>query len=780
MYRVYASDNEARINLGIRRRLAPLLSNNRRKIELMNALLFSLPGTPVIYYGDELGMGDNVYLGDRDGVRTPMQWSGDRNAGFSRANPQRLFLPTIIDPEYHYETVNVESQQANPSSLLWWMKRLVSLRKKHPVFGHGAIRFLSPENPRVLAFVRQHGDESVLVVANLSRFVQPVSLNLAEFAGWRPVEMFGKVKFPVIKDEPYFLSLGPHSFFWFLLEPATAASVAGPTGAQAPEVRCGVAAAKYLSAPELGRDLERLLPTVLPARRWFASKARTLRNARVAGRIPINQPGAAKGSRMLTLVKTEFAEGEPEIYAMPLAIDPRNPDQPRSSTLAILTDGSQTPHEIYDAMSDGEFARVLLRLSLSGGAIETDSACLRGTRIGPAVDDATLRSLAAKVPKLEQSNSTVFFGDSLIFKLFRRLDSGPNPEFEIGRHLTERVKFAHAAPLAGAVHLSEADGRERTLGVVLRFVPNQGDAWSWMLTQAVKFIEHAAALPATEAVNVLEMPAGGVFDPAAPGAAFSALVGQPIEAARLLGQRTAEMHAALADDRGDPAFAPEPFTLMYQRSLFQSIRNSVRSSMVMLTKAVPTLPESIRAAANELVQRESDLLAPVQAVTKAQLPGSRTRTHGDYHLGQVLWTGRDFVIIDFEGEPARSIGERRLKRSPLRDVAGMLRSFDYAAWCALRRHREMFPGGGEREGPLSAAAAAWSAWLGRSFANAYTERMSELNPALIGRDHQSQSLLLQLWMVEKVMYEIAYELNSRPDWVDIPVGAALALAHRPA
>ena len=219
MYRGYAADREMRINLGIRRRLAPLLENDRRKIELLNGLLFSLPGTPVLYYGDEIGMGDNVFLGDRNGVRTPMQWSADRNAGFSDGNRQRLFLPVNIDPEYHYEAVNVETQQNNPHSLLWWMKRLIAQRKQFRAFGRGSLEFLHPANRRVVAFLRQYEDETILVVANLSRFTQCFELDLSSLRGKRPVEVFGRTKFPPITDRPYFLSLGPHAFNWFYLEP---------------------------------------------------------------------------------------------------------------------------------------------------------------------------------------------------------------------------------------------------------------------------------------------------------------------------------------------------------------------------------------------------------------------------------------------------------------------------------------------------------------------------------------------------------------------------------
>src|SRR6266487_4187157 len=233
MYRAYTQDRLARLNLGIRRRLAPLLGNDRRRIELMNGLLYSLPGTPVLYYGDEIGMGDNIFLGDRNGVRTPMQWSADRNAGFSRANPQRLYLPIIIDPEYRYEAVNVEAQQNNGNSLLWWMKRLISFRKRSKVFGRGSLEILPSENRKVLAFVRRYQDEAVFVVANLSRFAQSVDLDLSAFKGRVPLELFGQTRFPPVSDAPYSLTLGPHIFYWFALPPQSveAVAVAGPTAA---------------------------------------------------------------------------------------------------------------------------------------------------------------------------------------------------------------------------------------------------------------------------------------------------------------------------------------------------------------------------------------------------------------------------------------------------------------------------------------------------------------------------------------------------------------------
>ncbi len=331
MYRVYAADKEQRINVGIRRRLAPLLGNDRRRIELLNALLFSLPGTPVLYYGDEIGMGDNFYLGDRNGVRTPMQWSADKNAGFSRANPQRLYLPVIVDPEYHYEAVNVEAQQGNPHSLLWWMRRMIALRKHHPAFSRGTMEFLHPDNHRVLAFVRRTEEETLLVLANLSRFAQYAELDLDEFAGLTPVELFGRSPFPKISTACYGLTLGPHSFLWFALlqdpaqlgrarqsgrSEAMAAMAGGPYRCRCWRSR-GAGGAFWRGRP--GGSLESVLLDVLPTRRWFGGKARTPRSVEIAEVIPA---GDDADGAVITLLNVDYADAEAEVYVLPLAFAP--------------------------------------------------------------------------------------------------------------------------------------------------------------------------------------------------------------------------------------------------------------------------------------------------------------------------------------------------------------------------------------------------------------------------------------------------------------------------
>ena len=783
MWRVYASDPAARINMGIRRRLAPLLDNNRRKIELMNALLFSMPGTPVVYYGDEIGMGDNIFLGDRNGVRTPMQWSADRNAGFSRANPQRLFLPAIIDPEYNFEAINVEAQMANPSSLLGWMRRLIALRKNHPVLGKGEIKFLTPSNAKVLAFIRDDGNEKLLVVANLSRFAQPVELDLADLPGVTPIELFGNTRFPsVAADGKYVLTVGPHGFYYFALE---AAATGTQSGADAPEIEVSLSGETLLDDPSFARAFSRRLPRLLPTRRWFVSKARTIRAVSIVDRLSVgvDEPTPMAVQRRLFLINVEFNEGEPEMYAVPLTATVAEAWSPtpaaEAGVLMQALDGSGSRWVVQDGMSDADFARSLLDVAMSERDIDGHKLRLAGRRIGETTVDAS--TLVPKLSDREQSNSNVVFGDQLILKLYRRIGDGENPELEIGEHLTTKSNFANTASIAGAVELAPIGGRStpQTLAVVLGYVPNQGDAWGVFLDDAVRFYEGLDALTTEQAAGLC-LP-GDTGCPTGPDAAppenVALLVAEPLELARLLGQRTAEMHAAIAEDAGDAAFAIEPYSAVYQRGLLQSMRNTTRATFDTLARRASALAGPAFEMAKELGTREADVLRAFRELTGRPIKSPRIRLHGDYHLGQVLWTGKDFVIIDFEGEPLRSVGERRLKKSPFRDVAGMIRSFDYAAWTALRKHNEILPGentpaGRERD---ARGALIWSTWLGHEFVRAYIARLKETRPDLLPSDSADAEVVLRSWVLEKALYEVRYELNSRPDWVDIPLRAVLAI-----
>jgi maltose alpha-D-glucosyltransferase / alpha-amylase len=798
MWRVYAADPAARINMGIRRRLAPLMDNSRRKIELMNALLFSMPGSPIVYYGDELGMGDNIFLGDRNGVRTPMQWSADRNAGFSRANPQRLLLPVIIDPEYNYETVNVEAQNGNPSSLLWWMKRLIALRKRTPALGRGEMRFLNPSNSKILAFVRADEEQQVLVVANLSRLSQPLELDLSPFVGFTPVEMFGNVRFPTIgADGKYTLALTPHGYYWFLLEPPKGDADAAIDGSAAPDVHISAADGRVLADDALRRHLENRLPRVLPTRRWFVSKARSIAGVSIVDRFHVRGSGDDNNDaqRAIFLTHVEFDEGEPEAYAIPLVAVPADAaatvatetaaptSAPEAPSQLLVTNGDGRRWAVRDGMSDPEFARLLLTTALRGRELRGQRLRIAGRRVSdPRTPLPDVDALSVHLPQREQSNTNVVFGEELIFKLYRKLGDGVNPELEIGEHLTARSEFANTAPIVAALEVVRDGGPPQTLAVVLTYVPHEDDAWSTFLDYAQRFFEGLDALP-PEQVNALCLPGdpGCAGGDEGPPQEVVTLIAEPLELVRLLGRRTAEMHAALADDQGEEAFRPEPYGPTYQRGLLQSMRNTMRATFQTVQQRSTTLEGEAAALARQMLAREHDIMTVFRGPATRGMRASRIRNHGDYHLGQVLWTGKDFVIIDFEGEPLRSVGERRLKRSPLRDVAGMVRSFDYAAWTGLRNHWALLPPEqhASREKHLRGARM-WGAWLGREFVRAYVARARELRSDLIPPTVGEVELLLRAWLLEKALYEVRYELNSRPQWVDIPLRAVIELLGSPA
>ncbi|MES1242606.1 MAG: maltose alpha-D-glucosyltransferase [Acidobacteriota bacterium] len=772
MYRVYASDPRARINLGIRRRLAPLLGNDRRRIELMNGLLFSLPGAPVLYYGDEIGMGDNIYLGDRNGVRTPMQWSPDRNAGFSRANPQKLFLPAVTDPEYHYEAVNVELQQGNPHSLLWWMRRVIALRKRHKAFSRGTLEFLYPRNHRVLSFLRRHGAETLLVVANLSRFAQHVELDLSAFRGATPVELFGRTPFPPIGDLPYLLTVGPHSFYWFSLEtepePLRLRRGASGSDAEIPELTLQ---GRWESCLE-GRckaDLETALQDLLPTRRWFGGigeKTRTIRHVSISESIPL-EPDDTR----LALVGVEYTDGEPETYALPLAFarGERAEQVLRDNRPAVLarlrSDDPAGTGLLYDALWDAGFARGLLdaiakRRRFKGDGLElaASPASSFRERLGEASPEPSIL-------RGEQSHTSIAFGDRFVLKLFRRLEEGVNPELEVGRFLTERTTFRCSPPVAGWLEVRDLreGGAPLTLGVLHGFVANEGDAWSYTLDILGRYFERAltSAGPAAEPVG---QPLVRLAEQEAPADARER-IGIYLESARLLGQRTAELHIALASRTDEPDFAPEPFSLLYQRSLYQSMRTLAGRTFQLLEERLATLPETARADAAAVLGLQERVLDRFGALLGGKVSATRIRTHGAYHLGQVLYTGKDFVILGFEGEPSRPLSERRMKRSPFRDVAGMLRSFHYAAYAKLFEEGEA--GVAPSVAALEAWALDWERWTSAAFLRSYLDRA--WGASFVPPSREEVGMLIDVYRLEKALSELAYELNNRPGWVRIPL-----------
>jgi maltose alpha-D-glucosyltransferase / alpha-amylase len=734
MYRVYAQDPRARINLGIRRRLAPLLGNNRKKIELINSLLFSMPGTPIIYYGDEIGMGDNFYLGDRNGVRTPMQWTPGTNAGFSTANPQGLFLPLILDPEYQYTTINVEVQQKNLSSLFNWMKRILQVRKQSAAFAVGTLEFLHPENAKIVAYLRKHEEEIILVVANLSRFTQYVELDLAAYAGLTPVEMFGKTRLPELKQTHMPLTLGPHGFMWLQLQKAT-------DGTALPEWRVPLLTAQPVWSKSLHEGLERhVLPAYLQQCRWFGGKGRRIREIKVVQDVPFD------GTQVhIAVIEVAFVDGLAEQYSLPLVLlhgDKAN-RLLRTSPEKVLAK-FDSGHVLFDALHLRDFQTALFKAMTDRGPKQAHMSLTRNPQ-EPLDPEALKRAvLNIRVHGGEQSNTSINYADTWLLKFYRKFETGVHPEVEMTQYLT-RHQYK-LPPFVSALNL-KAPGGDGVMAVLAQYAQHQGDGWVYTLDALARYFERVlAARDRAENVPLQEL-IGGVYP----------------ERAEQLGRLTAEMHLALEREPKDPAFKPEPFTIFYGRSLYQSMRGHASKMFRDLKKRLESLPETAKPLAQSILNKEDEVMEAFGKLLTLKVEANLIRFHGDFHLGQVLNTGRDFVAIDFEGEPRLAMSERRLKRSALRDVAGMLRSFDYAGAAALM---QMAP---EDQEYLRPYAEQWVAAISQIYLDTYFATAA--GASFVPKDAQTTQTLLDLLILDKAIYEIGYELGYRPHMVTIPLAA---------
>jgi len=758
MYRMYAADPRARINLGIRRRLAPLMDNDPDRIKLMNSLLLSMPGSPIIYYGDEIGMGDNIFLGDRNGVRTPMQWSPDRNAGFSRADPQQLYLPPIMDSVYGYEAVNVEAQARAPSSLLNWMRRMLAVRKTSQSFGRGSLSFLRPGNRKILAYLRELGDEAILCVANLSHSAQPVELDLGRFRGRVPVELLGRTAFPPVGELPYLLTLPAHGFYWFRL--ARDAEVPAWHEERLPRedlpvlvlfdgwtsfFRDRVLPWRIGMADKARAQLEQdVLPGYLASQHWFAARATTPPLARILDHCLWD---AAGEQWMLTLLNVGTHDGT-QHYFVPLSLawDDRDEEKQRTLAPAVVAKVRQQANVgvLADAFADPAFCRALTRAA--GAALEIPTQhgrlCFTPTRAYAELSGDSLEGVAVRTPPAASSNSTLLIGDRLFLKGYRRLRPGLNPELEMGRFLTEVANFRHCVPLAGTVEYVDSSGERWALALLQGQVGNQGDGWAHTLGYLERHLESS---------RVATQP-----PPADVHGAFLALM-------RTLGTRTAELHQALAQATGNPDFDPEPVTAGDYTRWTEQVRDDALAALNLLEQQRESLPPAAVDDAATLLAKRDRLLARIDSFVPPTGRLLRIRHHGDYHLGQVLLQRNDFIIIDFEGEPDRPLAERRRKHSPLRDVAGMLRSFSYARASALKRalHGAVAP-----ETVLAPAAQAWEAETRRAFLDAYDDATAG---GPLYDSFSRLASLLRLFELEKACYELRYELTHRPDWVDVPL-----------
>ncbi len=775
MYRMYAFDAQARINLGIRRRLAPLLSNDRKKIELMNGLLFSLPGTPIIYYGDEIGMGDNFYLGDRNGVRTPMQWSADRNAGFSGTNPQRLYLPVNIDPEYHYEAVNVQAQQNNSDSLLWWMKRLIAQRRRFKAFSRGSLKFLYPDNRKILAFTRSFEGETMLVVANLSRSVQHTGLDLAGFEDKIPVEVFGQTEFPPVKDERYFITLGPYGFYWFFLESAGKAPEISQRSEEPvlPQIAIRHDLTEAYERAKV-RNLEQALFGYLRNKRWFAGRMRYTRTLKLVDYIPLPYNLSAAN---ITLVRVEYTEGEAENYLLPLVAlygdeaGAARTGYPDSIIANISGSGGEPAGVIAEGLIDENFRAALLkymnrRRQIKGKKGEIVTSNIRRVFYP---EYKTMSAETSRVLPEEQTNTSIVYDENFKLKMFRRQEEGESPELEMGRFLTGR-NYQGSPMLAGAIEYRlEKQVPPVTLATLHQFVVNEGDGWAYTRDALGRYFDRVLAKP-------------DISPPQAEYRSFVDISAEPVPevmcnvleefmySAQLLGKRSAEMHIMLSSDKTNPDFKPEAFSLAYQRSLAHRIRGLSSLVIRYLEDNIDSLPTEEQKYARRVVELAHIVPGYFKDITRKKLTGFRIRCHGDFHLGQVLYSGKDFLFIDFEGEPARSLGERRVKRSSLRDIAGMIRSFQYASFSALSERAAMRA----MDVPvLEEWAWAWYVWVSAVYLKSYLDNLADSQ--ILPRSRQERKALLDLYLMDKAMYEINYELSHRPTWIGLPIRGLLQL-----
>ncbi|MBR0654632.1 maltose alpha-D-glucosyltransferase [Plastoroseomonas arctica] len=747
LWSTYAADKRARINLGIRRRLAPLLQRDRRRIELMNGLLLSMPGTPVIYYGDEIGMGDNIYLRDRDGVRTPMQWSPDRNGGFSRADPAALVLPPLQDAMYGFQAVNAETQARDPHSLLNWTRRMLAVRKQSATFGRGEMRMLTPDNRKVLVYIRVLGDEQVLCVFNLARTAQAVEIDLSAIGGRVPVEMLGGTAFPPIGQLPYLLTLPPYGFYWFLLAEAAAMPAwrAAPPE-PLPELRTLVFRApdSDILTATARATLERdILPLYLPKRRWFAAKDLKIESLRISGHVTL--PGTES---LVTLAEVEAQIGGAiQRYAIPLAaVEDSETSGVLASQLALsrLRKGPRIGL-LTDAFAADAFPPAVMASLGANAVLPCDSgeirflptARLQDMELG---DAPVIRRLSG-----EQSNSSLVYGDKVVIKILRRVSDGIHPEAEVTRHLTA-LGFANIPALIGEVVRVAPDGTPHTLILVQEFVRNQGDAFAWTLEWLQRALEEAPTAEAPETDR------------------FAGY----LSFADALGRRLGELHVALALPSEDAAFAPETASEADGEAWVVAALAQLDPALAHI-EAIDTWPDEADAArAGSLRDRADALRAAIRAMAPRVAGAMKTRTHGDLHLGQVLVAQGDAVIVDFEGEPARPLQERRAKGSPLRDVAGLLRSFDYAAWMSAK--------------PLGAAPAVAAAedraalletWRGLAEA-ALLAAYRGVSP----ESDDGDADLLDLFLIERAAYEIRYEAANRPDWIGVPLRGLTTLVDR--
>jgi len=779
MYKVYARDPKARINLGIRHRLAPLLDNSRPKIELLNSLLFALPGTPVIYYGDEIGMGDNFYLGDRDGVRTPMQWSPDRNAGFSAANPQRLYLPLILDPEYHYEAVNVETQRSNTSSLFWYMKRIISVRKKFKTFGRGNLKFLPVENAKVLAFTRTYEEETLLVVVNLSKFSQAAEVDLLAYKGFVPVDVFSKNRFPVIRDDgQYFFTLAPYSYQWFVLEKAHP-----EMDEDRPLPLLLIRQWDALMEGAARKQLENsILPRYLQKAKWFISKERNVYQVTVTDFIKVPLAAAKKATgdelrpkseaeRVVYWLLLEIAgdDGIPGLYQLPLWLINEDAAKRLAELYPEAVIASIRSEEgdgiLVDAFFTTEWQNTLLQKMAAnrsghsaGMPIEFDG----NDRLKKWIAEG--REVPPKIHTSDLYNTSITYDAAFFLKMYRKVERSMHPDQETTRFLSKQGNFSYLPAFIGSIEWKDKRGC-LVLGLMQEMIENHGDGNGYFLERIANYIERILASEKNGPVVQEQM--GTLAEPLAfdelPEELQTLLGAHAAEQARLIGLRTAELHLALASGVGQKDFKPEAFSLHYQRGLFSSMQSLVRETYQNLERNKKVLPADMQERIDRIMAYRPELLSTLKKIYVKKLDAQKIRIHGNYDLGQILLTGKDIAINDFSGDPSLSYSERRLRRSPFVDIASMVVSFYEVAFDGFWHDTQLHADDVKRLLPM---AAVWAYFNSGFFIRAYKEKMK--GSPILPATQEDFETMLQYYLVQRSITCFNSFLKRDPRRVVIP------------
>jgi maltose alpha-D-glucosyltransferase / alpha-amylase len=755
LWSFYAADPRARINLGIRRRLSPLLENDRRKIELLNSLLLSMPGTPIIYYGDEIGMGDNIYLGDRDGVRTPMQWSVDRNGGFSRVDPARLFLPAIQDPVYGFSAVNVEAQLASPSSLLTWMRRIIAVRRSHVSFGRGSLRFLYPSNRKVLVYLREFQGERILCVANVSRGPQAVELDLAEFKDAVPVELTAGSLFPAINSRSYLLTLPGYGFYWFRLEPADATNDRHDQQV-APGLFTLVATGKLesiLSGRERIAFERTIAPRFLASRRWFGHEQKSIAAVSVEDFAVVRDGGQSRF--VLPLLNVKLSNGKVDHYFAPLAAETERKDGPPLIHAAARLRRGALTGLLYEAEACESFVPAMVAALRRSERLETG----QGGRIAFAPTPrlgAEFMIEAADVHRIGagQRTSSLVLANQMLLKIRHRVETGTDPEVETLRFLTEVAHFPNAPPLLGVVDYTDSEDNHTVLAILQTFVRNQGDAWTWTLGALKRILEAAALTPGQ--------------DDRAGHEEFAIYMPHM----RRLGLRTAEMHKALATPTADPAFKAETLTFDDVCEAADTARILAERAFTRLRTVIANTSEDKRATAEQLLARREECFVLIDRLVQKPNGALKIRIHGDYCLGRLLIVKGDVVIVGFGEGPSIAADQRRAKASPLRDVAVMLRSLAHAVAVAKSDLTRFVPDAPRVATRLQEEFILFS----QIFIQAYMDAARD-SPVWI-EDERTRRNLLVLYVLAEFFHEIETRTETQFDWIDTAIDAVTAVLDR--